>query len=336
MPEAGHSLRRRHQAGVGRDDPHGSAVVEIPRVGAGHRGVEDPEAVLTTRDPHHRPRHPVDADDVAVEALLVAAVEEQGAVGVEHQVRDDEGHVVLTVRNRQGTLERVMHLVLPGQTHVDVLRSVVEPVVVVPEGARRLPVRVAVVLPVTGVGDVAGIAVVLRQGGRPVQVDRGPRRVPELRVNGGQVVDLTHHDLAAALRVEGGTRDRPVVPPHRRGQPGDHLDRRRPHLDPVVVGGRVGPHRSHHRWDPERQGERRRQSALGDPVREHQRLGDGPLQGQRHGRPSQHREFHDVSSCQFHYPPPGARFMRATTLGRLPLPTAGADAKGVPRGAGAP
>ena len=87
-----------------------------------------------------------------------------------------------------GSSSSSRHEVHRGQAHVGVLRRVVHAVVVVPERAGLLVVRVLVVLDLPGHGDVAGVPVVLRQRGRAVQVDRRPRLVAPLRVLGRQVV----------------------------------------------------------------------------------------------------------------------------------------------------
>ncbi len=294
VPEAPHRDRCRDQPGVGGDDGHRPEVAQGPVVGPRHRGVEDPEPVLAARHLHHRPRHPVDGDDVAVEALLVVVVEQQAAVGVEHPVAHDEGDVVRTVGDGQRPFELVPHLVLPGEAHVDVLGGVVEPVVVVPEGARRLPVRVLVVLVGARVGDVAGVAVVLREGRGPVQVDRRPGGVAQLRVDRRQVVDLSHHGPAAAHHLERRARDLSVVTPHRSPEARDHLDQGGLHGHPEVVRGGVGPHRRDRPRYRERQGEGRRQRALGDPVGEDQRPRHRAVQGQRHRGASHDRQLHDV------------------------------------------
>ena len=101
---------------------------------------------------------------------------------------DDQRHVVAPVRDRQRLLQRVEHVVLRDQPVIRVLGGVMDAVVVVPQRSRRLEVRVVVVLVLAGMGDVAGVAVELRQRRRAVQVHRRPRLVAERRVNSGNVL----------------------------------------------------------------------------------------------------------------------------------------------------
>jgi hypothetical protein len=70
-------------------------------------------------------------------------------------------------------LSRIAHVVLGGQARVGVLGREMDTVVVAPESPGRLEVGVVVVLEKPGVGDAAGVSVILRQRSRSVQVDRG-------------------------------------------------------------------------------------------------------------------------------------------------------------------
>ena len=247
-----------------------------------------------------RPRAAVDGDHVAVQPLDVVVVEEQATVGREHRVGDDQRDVELTLGDRQRVLEGVDQVVLAGQAHGDVLRRVVQAVVVVPERPLRLPVRVAVVLPLPRVRDVAGVPVVLRQRRRAVQVHRGPGRVPQRRVLRRKVVDEPDARLASLGGADRGPGHRPVVTPHRRLVAGEDVGQDGLHRQPVVVGGEVLPQRLEHRRDAEGNGVRRRQLALRHAVRVDLHLREGALERQCHGRTAHGGDLQCVTTSQSH------------------------------------
>ena len=190
MPEAeiGDQLWDRAEAAVACDHRERLARGQAQAVRARERRVEHAEAVLAAFDAHRRPRLPVDEDDVAEQSRVVAVVEDQRAVGREHRVPDDQRHVVGAARQPEALLEVVVQLVLRRQSHVGVLRRDPDGVVVVPERARGVVVRVVVVLPLSRLCHVARIAVVLRKRGRPVQVRRRVRRVAERRMHRGSAL----------------------------------------------------------------------------------------------------------------------------------------------------
>ncbi len=173
VSQAPDGLWDRHEARVGPDDHQGFSAVQLPSVGPRDRGVEDPEAVLAPLDPHHRPGPAVHEDHVPEGPGLVVVVVEELAGGVEHRVADHQRHVVVALWDRQRLLERIVHPIHPGQPHGDVRGCVVHAVVVIPDRPGVLVVQVVVVLVEARVCDVVGVAVVLRQRCRPMQVDRG-------------------------------------------------------------------------------------------------------------------------------------------------------------------
>jgi hypothetical protein len=113
-------------------------------------------------DLHHGPRLAVDQDHIAVKARLAVVVEQQLAGVREDRVPHDEGHLVSALRDRQVSLLLVADDVEGRQPHVGVGGGDVDTVVVVPERARVVGVRVAVVLELPRLRDVVGVAVVLR------------------------------------------------------------------------------------------------------------------------------------------------------------------------------
>ena len=193
------------------------------------------EAVDLGLDLHHRPRHTVDQDDVAPQPGLRAVVVELGAVGLEGDVGQGDRHVVVALR-QQRLFGVVVQVVLGGETGVGVLGRVVDAVVVVPQRAGRLEVREVVLLPVVRRGDVAGVAVVLRQRGRTVQVGGDLDRGAERRVRGRQLVVHRHHDLGALAHLDRRSGDVPAVAEDRRLVAGGDHGGTRLGLDVVVRG----------------------------------------------------------------------------------------------------
>ena len=149
-PKAPDRLGFRHQPAIGGDDGHRLAGIErqVPR--PRDRRTEDAEAVLPALDLHHRPRSAVDQDHVAPQPGVVLEREQQRAVLVEQRIRQDQRHVVPTVRDRQRPLHCVEHVVLRDQPVIGVLGGVMDAVVVVPQRSSRLEVRVVVVLELPG------------------------------------------------------------------------------------------------------------------------------------------------------------------------------------------
>jgi hypothetical protein len=131
VAEARDRLRRGVQPAVAADHGHRAAAVEREVERAGHRRVEEPEAVLAPLDRHRRPRPPVDEDDVPEQAVLAVVVEDQRAAAREHRVLEHDRDVVAAVRDRQRLLELVVNHVHRGEPHVGVLGRVVDAVVVV-------------------------------------------------------------------------------------------------------------------------------------------------------------------------------------------------------------
>src|SRR4029079_13592814 len=83
-----------------------------------------------------------------------------------------------------------------------VVRRDVDSVVVVPEGAGVVYVRVVVVLERARRRDVARVAVVLRQRARAVEVRRGPHLVADLRMRAGQVAGLADDGRPTLVDVD--------------------------------------------------------------------------------------------------------------------------------------
>ena len=133
--------------------------------------------------------------------------------GVEQCVGEHQRHVELALGQLR-PLETVRERVEPGQSGVHVLGSDVVLVVVVPKRAGCLPVGIVVVLDEAGTGDVIGIAVVLGQRRRAVQV-RGGAECPRLEQAGlrERVAD-PHLGPGALLRPDGRAREDSVVPRH--------------------------------------------------------------------------------------------------------------------------
>ena len=124
VPEAGH-----RSAASGIRPPSvpitviGVAGVERPLVGAGDRGVEDPEAVLAPLDLHHRPRHAVDQDHVAVDARTRCCRRDSRSPFVaEHRVaRRSAARRTRPCGIGSARSQRRREVVLAGQAHVGVL-----------------------------------------------------------------------------------------------------------------------------------------------------------------------------------------------------------------------
>ena len=335
VPEVGDHLRLGHEAGVGPDHDHrhrGATVVHLQGVGARHRRVEDPEPVLPRLHVHHRPRHAVDQEDVTVDPGLAVVVEDEAPVGREGRVTQYHGHVVHR-RRRVGTagdpeagLDGVVQDVHRRQPVVGVLRGVVHAVVVVPERASRLAVRVEVGLHLAGEGDVGRVAVVLRQRRGAVQVGRG-RPLPRVRrvlrghlrvlVRRGrrplQAVGLPHHHGAALVHPQRRAGHEAVVAEDRRleaRQDLQHPER----LHHVVAGVPAGdPVRALHvpparrprlRRPDERERELGGQLARGHPARGRLRQA-GSFQWQGEGRSPHHADLEQVAARQIHgvFPP---------------------------------
>ena len=74
----------------------------------------------------------------------------QRAVALEQRVADGERDVVRAGRDARGALHLVVEVVLAGEARVRVLRGAVDAVVVVPERAGALLVRVLVDLALAG------------------------------------------------------------------------------------------------------------------------------------------------------------------------------------------
>ena len=297
--DVGAGLRRRHQAAVGADHDERLAGVEREVVRARDRRVEDAEAVLARLDLHPRPRHPVDQDDVAVDPVLVVVVDDEIAAVLEHRVLEDQRHVVLTVRDRQGALGVGVHDVLRGEAHVGVVRRDVDAVVVVPERAGVLDVRVLVVLERARRRDVARVAVVLRQRARPVKVRRGPDVVTELRMTVGQRADLAHDGLAVLVDVDRRPRRHPVVAPDRRLAVRQDL---RLHLllgDREVVRIAHGHLRRRQRRLPAH-GERRRQLALRQTIRDRELRASDALGRQHQCCAAEQTHLQQVTTTEIH------------------------------------
>ena len=292
-------LRRRHQAAVRADHGERLAGVERQVVRARDRRVEDAEAVLARLDVHPRPRHAVDEDDVAVDPVLVVVVDDEVAVLLEHRVLEDQRLVVVTVRDRQGALGVRVQDVLRGEAHVGVVRGDVDAVVVVPERAGVLDVRVLVVLERARRRDVARVAVVLRQRARPVEVGRGPDVVAELRMAVGQRADLAHDGLAVLVDVDGRPRGHAVVAPDRRLAVRQDL---RLHLllgDREVVRVADGHLRRRQRRLPAH-GERRRQLALRQAVRDGELRTSDALGRQHQCCAAEQTHLQQVTTAEIH------------------------------------
>jgi hypothetical protein len=78
---------------------------------------------------------------------VITVIEDQRAVGGEDRVPDDERNVVGAAGQPESLLDRVVEVVLGRQSEVGVLGRDADRVVVVPQGASVLDVRVVVVLP---------------------------------------------------------------------------------------------------------------------------------------------------------------------------------------------
>ena len=199
---------------------------------------------------------------------MLSVEELQAARGVEHRVGDGERHVECALRE-QRPFQRVMDDVLPGEARVDVLRGDHLGVIVVPEGAGDLVVRVVVGLHHARRGQIGRVAVELRQGGRAVQVRRQRHRMSERGVRRGQVVAHRQLDASASFDLDGRRGGLSVVPDHRGEQTaldeglveGAHL-----HLvllERFPVGVEALRERDELRHDRQRSGEPPRELRLG-------------------------------------------------------------------------
>ena len=145
-----------------------------------------------------------------------------------------------------------------------------------------------------GQGDVAGVAVVLRQGRRAVQVGGGPRHVAQGRVLGRQLVDLADDDRPVALHPDGRPGHRAVVGEHRRLDPGQDLPLDLLLGDLVDVAPADATDRLQYRGAAEGQRVRLRDPALGQlrgPIRRQR-----PGQGDREGRGAQDTDLECVAA----------------------------------------
>ena len=298
MADVGHRLRHGHQPAVGGDDGHLVAGVEGVAERPRDARVQDAEAVLAPLHLHHRPRTTVDGDHVAVHARIVVQREQQLTVALEHHVAQDQRHVVLALGQRQALVFGVGHVVLRQQPVVDVFGRVVHAVVVVPEGARPLEVRVHVVLVLPRPGDIAGVAVERRQRCRTVQVHRGPLLVAQCLVHGGQVVEEPSHDRAALGGLDGRPRHRAVVRVHLGLEARDDLLGDLGHPDLVVVGLGVGSIRHCNRRHGERRRERLGQLAGSHASGDHRAGTDRALRRQCHGCSGEHARLDDIAPIQ--------------------------------------
>ena len=197
VPPGLHRVHLRRHPGVGADHVHRVAGAEREPERTGDAGRQHAEPVHPGLDLHLRPRHAVDQDDVAHEAHVLRVVEGGGAVGVERHVADDQRDVELALRQLR-PLVGVAEVVLRGQAGEDVLGGVAVVVVVVPQGAGLLPVRVLVGLGVARGRLVVGVPVVLRQRRRAVQVRHRAERQAVEALDGQVVGDP--HLAAGALR----------------------------------------------------------------------------------------------------------------------------------------
>ena len=298
--ETGDELRHGHQAPIRGDHRHRIAGVERELPRPRDRRATYPEPVLASLDLHGRPRTTVDKDHVAPQTRLVLEREEQRTVLVEQRVADEQGNVVRPVRNRQRLLQRVREVILRHEAVICVLRGMEHAMVVVPQRPRRLDVRVAVVLELTGMSDVAGVPVELRQRRRAVEVHRRPRLVAECRVNLRQQVAVTNNGLAALLDLDGRAGHGAVVGEEHRLEAGDNFELRGRHRDVVVVSRAVAPERHSHRWRRERRGERLRELARRHPVRQRRLTRNDPRQRQRQGGAGEDASLDHISASQRH------------------------------------
>jgi hypothetical protein len=108
VAEALDRLRVLHEPAVGREDGQRGAVAQPPAVAARDARVEDAEAVLARLDRHGRPRHPVDEDDVAVDAGLAVVGVDELPVLRGHRVADHERLVVVARREVQRGVHRIV------------------------------------------------------------------------------------------------------------------------------------------------------------------------------------------------------------------------------------
>ena len=184
------------------------------------------------------------------------------------------------------------------QPVIGVLGGVMDAVVVVPQRSSRLEVRVVVVLELARVGDVARVAVELRQRRRAVQVHRRPRLVAERRVDIGQRVDVSHDRLAALVDLDRRARHRAVVGEEHRLEPRHDLDRRGPHRDAVVVGRGILPYRLGDRRNRELGRERHRELARRHPVVERGLARHDLGQWQRQRCAGEQPDLDEISAAQ--------------------------------------
>src|SRR5271157_5287124 len=69
---------------------------------SGVRSIQNPEAILTGRNLHARPRHAVDQHDVALHSRVPEGVVEKGSVRVEHSILKHQRNVEVSLWKRQG------------------------------------------------------------------------------------------------------------------------------------------------------------------------------------------------------------------------------------------
>ena len=197
-----------------------------------------------------------------------------------------------------------MDQVQGGEPHVRVRRRDVDPVVVVPERAGGVGVGVAVVLELARIRDVVGVAVVLRQRRRAVEVRGRVRPVAQLRVHVRQLVALPHDCRAAPAGDDRRARDDAVVSPEFGLQARQDLGADLPLGQFVVVGRRVRVHRLQHRRHGERDRERLGQPAGRDAVAQRQLRPCDPLGGQQQCGAGEQPQFQQLPSSELHVLPP--------------------------------
>ena len=202
------------------------------------------------------------------------------SVGVEHGVGDHQRYVELPLGELR-TLIAVGQGVERGQSRIDVLGGEVLIMVVVPQSAGILPVRISVGLDVAGRRRVVGIAVVLRQRRRAVQVGHGAEGAGMQQAFGRQCV-ANAHLAPGALPSPNGRPWEDAVVAGDRGRQARHKLRLAKFLGECVPGEwavgvtlvETGLVRGQHRRAAKDAGVGHR----------HVRGGELALSGQRHGR----------------------------------------------------
>ena len=155
----------------------------------------------------------------------------QGAVFGERTVADGERDFLVAARQGQAQFLVVTEQVESGEAAPDLGAGEIHAVVVVPESGGALLVRIDVFAGVAGLQQIGRVAIAFGRGAAAVQMRHDGQR---------QRVAQTHGQTAAAPGFDGGTGERTVVAPDRRGEAGEQGRGGRARVDFVTVDVRFG------------------------------------------------------------------------------------------------